>query len=511
MTAYYDGVVTRTSGGLRKARKHSIYGLYLSLLHPPALPPSTVALRAASRFRRTAARAPLERFSFLNSLTVSVPGCPNVSLQDVATIITTAPGSRSIPPIPPPDLHAPLSLQMTFPVFRKNQNVTHSRQPGPQQQREDPKRIAQEALVKESAAERFDANLTRFSTRRRGWHGSVVRGRRAHVTRGGSGTDRLAKMTHSESDLSSPLQDSSGNTLSGPGKSRQLHTAEVRHYKHCVQGPRRQTLPTIVELCRHAKQSLPTSDPQSCADIDRHPADLGGLGVGMGLPPSSTHVDRHTGVEAFQRDEYLKTPLHNAHVRGCRQRSATCADTQARSFGQAPSQISCQGNVNHLVHAGSVSPRPPERPPRMAEFTLALNNQRLSSCKASDRVLVSTRNVTVAGHDIQVSTKACSADVPNSRPIEKRQVFDVCNNTQVVNFECVVGEGAGPLFSDCANLVQAIIIENEQPGDFCYSELTNIGTILNDDCIIDGVTGGIAFPSGVGYPRGEPSRSGLDI
>ncbi|KAJ7493065.1 hypothetical protein B0H11DRAFT_1911500 [Mycena galericulata] len=162
-------------------------------------------------------------------------------------------------------------------------------------------------------------------------------------------------------------------------------------------------------------------------------------------------------------------------------------------------------------------------------------DQRLASCKASDRVLVSTRNVTAAGHDFQVSTKACSADVLNSRALEKRQVFDLCNNGETLNFECVSGEGAGPLFGDCADLAEAIVAAFEEPGDatifavepqfaqefslgtclwawindnpvggaileFCYSELTgDLGPILNDDCIIDGVTGGIAFPSGINF------------
>ncbi|KAJ7473850.1 hypothetical protein B0H11DRAFT_2236331 [Mycena galericulata] len=168
-------------------------------------------------------------------------------------------------------------------------------------------------------------------------------------------------------------------------------------------------------------------------------------------------------------------------------------------------------------------------------------DQRLSSCKASDRVLVSTRNVTAAGHEFQVSTKACSADVLNSRALQKRQVFDLCNNGETVNFECVVGEGAGPLFNDCANLEEAIIAAFEQPGDntlfsvepqfaqefslgsclwawindnpvggaildFCFSEVTNIGAILNDDCIIDGVTAGIAFPSGVNFVEAADER-----
>lgn len=50
-----------------------------------------------------------------------------------------------------------------------------------------------------------------------------------------------------------------------------------------------------------------------------------------------------------------------------------------------------------------------------------------SSCKPSDRVTVKSRNVTSAdGHEIQIATKACSADVIKvARDLEKRQVINV--------------------------------------------------------------------------------------
>ncbi|KAJ6502834.1 hypothetical protein C8R47DRAFT_1106912 [Mycena vitilis] len=49
-----------------------------------------------------------------------------------------------------------------------------------------------------------------------------------------------------------------------------------------------------------------------------------------------------------------------------------------------------------------------------------------SSCKAEDRVLIETRNVSAAGHEFQVSTKACSPDAGVSRPLEKRETLDAC-------------------------------------------------------------------------------------
>ncbi len=50
-----------------------------------------------------------------------------------------------------------------------------------------------------------------------------------------------------------------------------------------------------------------------------------------------------------------------------------------------------------------------------------------SSCKPSDRVIVKSRNVTSPdGHEIQIATKACSADaIKATRDLEKRQVINV--------------------------------------------------------------------------------------
>ncbi|KAJ7458241.1 hypothetical protein FB451DRAFT_1372370 [Mycena latifolia] len=68
----------------------------------------------------------------------------------------------------------------------------------------------------------------------------------------------------------------------------------------------------------------------------------------------------------------------------------------------------------------------------------------LSSCNARDRVLVETRNVTAAGHEIQISTKACSADVLTTRSLKESLTFNACTG------------GPGPLESDCASLESAL-------------------------------------------------------
>ncbi|KAJ7792772.1 hypothetical protein B0H14DRAFT_3562397 [Mycena olivaceomarginata] len=80
----------------------------------------------------------------------------------------------------------------------------------------------------------------------------------------------------------------------------------------------------------------------------------------------------------------------------------------------------------------------------------------VSSCKASDQVLVETRNVTAAGHEIQISTKACSADVLASHSLAKRQVFDACGSGGTTTFTCVTNQGAGPLEADCVALENAL-------------------------------------------------------
>ncbi|KAJ6478896.1 hypothetical protein C8R45DRAFT_1156204 [Mycena sanguinolenta] len=158
-----------------------------------------------------------------------------------------------------------------------------------------------------------------------------------------------------------------------------------------------------------------------------------------------------------------------------------------------------------------------------------------TSCKAADRVLVDTRTVTAGGHEFQVSTKACSADVlalssqSQPRAIEKRQVFTTCGIAG--EFECVVGQGVGPLEADCAALSAAVIAAFEGAGDSgvftvapqfvqelslgtclwawinenpvsggailqeCYSTLTEVlAPDLNGDCIVPGDTGGFVIP-----------------
>ncbi|KAJ6597875.1 hypothetical protein B0H10DRAFT_2196856 [Mycena sp. CBHHK59/15] len=157
-----------------------------------------------------------------------------------------------------------------------------------------------------------------------------------------------------------------------------------------------------------------------------------------------------------------------------------------------------------------------------------------TSCKAADRVLVDTHTVTAGGHEFQVSTKACSADVlalssqSQPRAIEKRQVFTTCGIGG--KFECVVGQGVGPLEADCAALSNAVVATFEAAGDSgvftvapqfvqelslgtclwawinenpvsggavlqeCYSTLTGFLAVDLNDCIVAGDTGGFVIP-----------------
>ncbi|KAJ7730316.1 hypothetical protein B0H16DRAFT_1469664 [Mycena metata] len=81
----------------------------------------------------------------------------------------------------------------------------------------------------------------------------------------------------------------------------------------------------------------------------------------------------------------------------------------------------------------------------------------LSSCPASDRVLVETRNfTTAAGHNIQISTKACSADVLATRSLEKRQTINVYSG------------GIAPTRSDCLNLQEEFPELIEEEGGNCF-------------------------------------------
>ncbi|KAJ7819460.1 hypothetical protein B0H14DRAFT_3737482 [Mycena olivaceomarginata] len=151
------------------------------------------------------------------------------------------------------------------------------------------------------------------------------------------------------------------------------------------------------------------------------------------------------------------------------------------------------------------------------------------SCKASDRVLVETRNVTAAGHEIQISTKACSADVLASHSLARRQVFSACSG-ETIAFTCVTNQGVGPLEADCVALENALpafaaaqsnpfaftvqpqfvqeftlgtclwawINTNPvggQPLQYCYTNVEDNGITLDNNCITRGDTAGIAFPS----------------
>ncbi|KAJ6534657.1 hypothetical protein DFH09DRAFT_1369766 [Mycena vulgaris] len=151
------------------------------------------------------------------------------------------------------------------------------------------------------------------------------------------------------------------------------------------------------------------------------------------------------------------------------------------------------------------------------------------SCKASDRVLVETRNVTAAGHEIQISTKACSADVLASHSVAKRQVFNACTG-ETTTFTCVTNQGAGPLEADCValeNALPAFAAAQSNPFSFtvqpqfvqeftlgtclwawintnpvggatlqyCYVGVEANGVTLDGNCIFAGDTGGVAIPS----------------
>ncbi|KAJ7260662.1 hypothetical protein C8J57DRAFT_1319187 [Mycena rebaudengoi] len=157
--------------------------------------------------------------------------------------------------------------------------------------------------------------------------------------------------------------------------------------------------------------------------------------------------------------------------------------------------------------------------------TLPSGGAVLSSCTAGARVLVETRNVTVAGHEIQVSTEACSANIITSRSFEKRQTL-ACG--QATSFACAAAP-PGPAPADCAALQAALpAFVAAQPSPFfvvapqtvqvlslgtceyawinnnavggvtlqgCWSDVVFFGSILTPGCINAGQTAGIAFPT----------------
>ncbi|KAJ7921730.1 hypothetical protein B0H13DRAFT_2318241 [Mycena leptocephala] len=138
----------------------------------------------------------------------------------------------------------------------------------------------------------------------------------------------------------------------------------------------------------------------------------------------------------------------------------------------------------------------------------AITARGVSSCKASDRVLVDTQTVTAAGHKFQISTKACSADALTSRSLEKRVTFQLAHsrrlcclsNAIVAAFE---GPGQPTLFTVSPQFVQEFSlgtclwawINNNPVGgatlQYCYSGLTGVlGFNLDNSCIVPGDTGG---------------------
>ncbi|KJA16388.1 hypothetical protein HYPSUDRAFT_80093 [Hypholoma sublateritium FD-334 SS-4] len=153
---------------------------------------------------------------------------------------------------------------------------------------------------------------------------------------------------------------------------------------------------------------------------------------------------------------------------------------------------------------------------------------RTTSCKASDRVVVKSRNVTSSdGHEIQIATKACSADVIKAtRDLEKRQVINV--DVDGSRFTCVTGEGVGPAPADCQVIIsflQTNFVDIDSQASFSvapgFAEVITAGTcewawintepsggftlgydFLNffdlgfdlESCITNGDSGGIATP-----------------
>ncbi|KAF8168595.1 hypothetical protein K438DRAFT_2024897 [Mycena galopus ATCC 62051] len=166
--------------------------------------------------------------------------------------------------------------------------------------------------------------------------------------------------------------------------------------------------------------------------------------------------------------------------------------------------------------------------------TIPARGAHISTCPASDRVLVETHTITAGAHEFQVSTKACSADVLASdsapRAVQKRQ-YNSCASGETQTYTCVVGEGEGPLYTDCVALANAItatygtnyeelftvepqfvqefslgtclfawINENPVGGaylEYCYTGLAEVlAANIDSSCIINGDTGGYVIPSG---------------
>lgn len=119
-------------------------------------------------------------------------------------------------------------------------------------------------------------------------------------------------------------------------------------------------------------------------------------------------------------------------------------------------------------------------------LTVAVLAQGVSSCHASDRVLVDTHSVTAGGYEFQVSTKACSADVlqfssPSSRTLQKRTTFATCGFGGA--FECIRNEGIVPLPADCLALNNAFIAAFIGPTRNCHLHCS-LCTFLNPNIYV---------------------------
>ncbi|KAJ7635387.1 hypothetical protein FB45DRAFT_911397 [Roridomyces roridus] len=154
-------------------------------------------------------------------------------------------------------------------------------------------------------------------------------------------------------------------------------------------------------------------------------------------------------------------------------------------------------------------------------------------CPASDRILVDSQTVTIGDQEIQVSTKACSADAlasaPTSRAVDKRQ-FNSCASGETLTYTCVTNQGVGPAIADCNALATAITNQfgtnfqqlftvspqfvqefslgtclyawiNENPAggatlSYCYTGVAEeLGFNIDNSCIVNGDTGGFVVPS----------------
>ncbi|KAF8156314.1 hypothetical protein K438DRAFT_1986900 [Mycena galopus ATCC 62051] len=162
--------------------------------------------------------------------------------------------------------------------------------------------------------------------------------------------------------------------------------------------------------------------------------------------------------------------------------------------------------------------------------TIPARGAHISTCPASDRVLVETHTITAGAHEFQVSTKACSADVLASDSAPRARETQ-SPSTETQTYTCVVGEGEGPLYTDCVALANAItatygtnyeelftvepqfvqefslgtclfawINENPVGGaylEYCYTGLAEVlAANIDSSCIINGDTGGYVIPSG---------------